>query len=77
MVWILYIVLIAIVIYCAYAAGSDTPDAVADSLADVNAPTADQGRPLPVPFGTVLIKSANLVWYGDLSTIPIMSDEID
>lgn len=74
MVWILYIVLIAVVIYCAYAAAGDAPDMVADSLADVNAPTAEQGRAIPVVFGTCLIKSANIVWYGDLKTIPVMSD---
>ena len=36
------------------------------ALEDFNAPTADEGRPVPVIFGTVLIKSANVVWYGDL-----------
>ncbi len=74
MVWVLYIVLIAVMIYCAYAAGGDTPDAIADSLADVNAPTADQGKAIPVVFGTCLIKSSNIVWYGDLVTLPIWSD---
>lgn len=73
MVWVLYLVLIAVAIYCAYAVGGDTPDAIADSLADVNAPTADQGRPIPVVFGTCLIKSPNIVWYGDLVVVPIYS----
>ena len=41
------------------------------TLEDFNAPTADEGRPVPVIFGTVLIKSANVVWYGDLDTRPI------
>lgn len=33
-----------------------------DDLAD---PTAEAGRELPVPFGTVLIKSANVLWFGE------------
>lgn len=35
-------------------------------LDDVNAPTADPGRLIPIVFGTVVIKSSNTVWYGDL-----------
>lgn len=34
-------------------------------------PTAEEGRPIPVVFGTVLLKSPNVVWYGDLRTTPI------
>lgn len=36
------------------------------SLEDFNAPTAEPGRPVPVVFGTVLLKAPNVVWYGDL-----------
>lgn len=28
-------------------------------------PTASADRPVPVVFGTVTIKGANVVWYGD------------
>lgn len=73
MYWVLYIVLIAVIIYCAYAAAADAPDAIPDSLRDVQAPTAEQGRAIPVVFGTCLIKSSNIVWYGDLRVIPVMS----
>lgn len=41
------------------------------SLADIDAPTAEPGRPIPVVFGTVLLKSPNVVWYGDFMYIPI------
>lgn len=41
------------------------------TLADVDAPTADEGRPIPVLFGSVLITGANVVWYGDLLATPI------
>lgn len=32
---------------------------------DMEAPTADAGRPLPVLFGTMTIKGTNVLWYGD------------
>jgi hypothetical protein len=40
-------------------------------LSDFDAPTAEEGRPIPVVFGAVLIRGANVVWYGDLEAEPI------
>ena len=34
-------------------------------------PTAEEGRPIPVVFGTVLLRGANVVWAGDLRVDPI------
>ena len=36
-------------------------------------PTADQGKPIPVVFGTVIVESPNVVWYGDLGYRPVKS----
>ncbi len=41
------------------------------ALGDFQVPTAEQDRVIPVVFGKVRIKGPNVVWYGDLSTIPI------
>jgi hypothetical protein len=41
------------------------------ALEDFDLPVAEQGRPVPVVFGTVLITGANVLWYGDLRTTPI------
>jgi hypothetical protein len=38
------------------------------SLNDFEVPTADQGRPIPVVFGTVTVTGPNVIWYGDLGT---------
>jgi hypothetical protein len=38
----------------------------AASLGDFNFPTAEDGRPLPIVAGTVLVSGHNVVWYGDL-----------
>lgn len=43
------------------------------ALQDFDIPVAEQGRPIPVVFGTVLVTGANVIWYGDLSTTPIKS----
>lgn len=32
---------------------------------DLDAPTAEAGRPIPVPFGTITITGLNVLWYGD------------
>lgn len=70
MVWVALIVAILAVVL-AYTAGAKAPEPIAQSLKDVQAPTAEQGRPIPVVFGTCVLKSANLVWFGDLRIIPI------
>jgi hypothetical protein len=46
------------------------PDA---SVVTGNAPTASEGRPIPVAFGTVLFRDPNIVWFGETGTVPIKS----
>jgi hypothetical protein len=43
----------------------------AEPSTDYQAPTAEEGRPIPVVFGTCWVKGANVVWYGDVETVPI------
>lgn len=40
-------------------------------LDEIQTPTAEIGREIPVLFGTRKLTGPNVVWYGDLSTIPI------
>lgn len=42
-------------------------------ISDINVPTAEEGRSIPVLFGTRDIKGANVVWYGHLRTVAIKS----
>ena len=37
-------------------------------LGDIQAPTAEEGREIPVLFGTKDVKGPNVVWYGDFSS---------
>jgi hypothetical protein len=34
---------------------------------DLDAPTAEAGRPVPVIFGKMRVKGINLLWYGNIS----------
>ncbi|MDY0307886.1 MAG: hypothetical protein RBR18_15765 [Desulfovibrionaceae bacterium] len=43
------------------------------TMADIDVPTATEGRPVPVLFGTRLIENPNVVWWGDLRTVAIKS----
>jgi hypothetical protein len=54
-----------------YALMPKPPTPKAAGLADVQAPTAEAGRPIPVVFGTVMLRGSNVLWYGDLSTTDI------
>lgn len=38
---------------------------------DFDVPTAEEGRPIPVIFGTVKITGANVLWYGDVRSTAI------
>ena len=38
---------------------------------EINVPTADPSRDIPVIFGTVDIYAPNCVWYGDFKTVAI------
>lgn len=40
-------------------------------LDEIRAPTASDGREIPVLFGTRDIASPNVVWYGKLRTVAI------
>lgn len=38
-----------------------------DAVQDLEDPTADAGRPIPVAFGTIMIKGLNVLHFGDKS----------
>jgi hypothetical protein len=40
-------------------------------LNELNVPTAEEGREIPVLFGTRDLLAPNVVWYGDLQLVPI------
>lgn len=36
-----------------------------EAARDIEAPTAEAGRPIPVVFGTIKVKGVNVLWYGE------------
>lgn len=36
-----------------------------EAATDLDNPTAEAGRPIPVVFGSVTIKGPNVLWYGE------------
>jgi hypothetical protein len=43
----------------------------AAGLSEFSVPTAEDGREIPVLFGTRDITGPNVVWYGDLRTVAV------
>jgi len=41
------------------------------TIGEFDVPTAEDGREIPVLFGTREVQGPNVVWYGDLGTEPI------
>lgn len=56
-----------------YALAPKPPSPKPARLKDFDIPTADEGRPIPVVFGTVRVTGSNVIWYGNLRADPIKS----
>lgn len=39
-----------------------------DAAKDMDDPTAEAGRPMPVVFGTMTVSGLNVLWFGQKST---------
>lgn len=61
-----YVAVFIIALIVAVAMAPKPPKPVPPVLEDIGVPTAEQGRPIPVLFGTRTIKSPNVTWFGDL-----------
>lgn len=69
MFWVMLFLYIATTILSGLLAKA--PKIKASSLGELQAPTAEEGRNLPVIFGTCLMKAPNVVWYGDYKVAAI------
>ncbi len=66
-----YLVFYLVTALLSYALTPKPPQPKPAALTDFDVPTSDSDRPIPVVFGTVRVTGPNVVWYGDLYTIPI------
>lgn len=69
-IWVQLAVMIVSAII-SYALTPKPPQPKPAALSDFDAPTAEEGRAVPVVFGEVWLKAPNVLWYGDLSSQPI------
>lgn len=69
-IWVQIAIMIVSAII-SYALAPKPPTPKPASLGDIEAPTAEEGRPIPVVFGEVWCKDPNVLWYGDLGNEPI------
>lgn len=67
--WYIAVFIVALVV--AYSAMPKPESRQPSAFEDIDAPTAEEGREIPVLFGTRLIEAPNLVWYGDFKSKPI------
>ena len=72
MFWVQLILLVVSMIV-SYALAPKPPKPAPAALKDFDIPVAEQGRPIPVVFGTVMLTGANVMWYGDLRTTAIQT----
>lgn len=71
MEWIVYAIIFIVALVLAVALAPSPPQQKPATLDEFQMPTAEPGRPIPVVFGTYVVKSPNVVWYGDLMSEPI------
>ena len=64
--WYVAVFIVALVV--AHAMAPKPQSQPPAGLGDIQAPTAEEGREIPVLFGTRRLKGPNVVWYGDLRT---------
>lgn len=72
MAWV-YAAIFIVALVIGYASTPKPQTQPPAGLGDIKAPTAEEGREIPVLFGTRDIEGPNVVWYGDLRTVPIKS----
>lgn len=67
----IYVAIVVISTYVSLALAPKPPVPKPAELTDFDAPTAEEGRPIPVVFGTVKVTGSNVLWYGSLYNSPI------
>lgn len=71
MEYVYYIAILIVSAYVSYALAPKPAPPKPASIEDFDVPTADEGREIPVAFGTVTVTGPNVIWYGNLATEPI------
>lgn len=70
MFWFIAVFVVALVV--AYASAPKPQTQPPPGIGKIQVPTANDGREIPVLFGTRVIRGPNVVWYGNMRTVPII-----
>lgn len=62
-IWLVVMILLSDIL-----APSPEDQAKRGNIQSIDFPTATEGRPIPIVYGTVVLKSLNMLWYGDLKS---------
>lgn len=68
MTFLIQLAILVVSAYVSAALAPKPPKPKPASLTDFDIPTAEEGRPIPVVFGTVWVTGPNVMDFGDLST---------
>jgi hypothetical protein len=68
-----FFIAFAVLLVATYAFAPKPQNTPPAGLNEIQLPTAEEGREIPILFGTCRVRSANVVWYGDLSSEAIKS----
>lgn len=63
--WLIQLVVAVALAVIAYALAPKPKREKPPETKDLENPTADAGRPIPVVFGSVTVTGPNVLWYGD------------
>lgn len=66
--WIVTLIVGVALNVASYLLTPKTKTSKPDAVQDMDNPTAEAGREIPVVFGTMCVKSPNCLWFGDKST---------
>lgn len=72
--WLLTLVIVAALDVVAYLIAPKPKAPKPESAQEADNPKASAGSPIPVVFGTVLVKEVNVLWYGDKSMVSTQVD---
>ena len=70
MAWV-YALYFVVALVISYSLTPKPQNAKPAGLGEIQVPTAEVGREIPVLFGTRDLTGPNVVWYGDLRTVPV------
>jgi hypothetical protein len=69
-----YVIYAIVMLAISYALRPKPPTPKPATLSELDIPTAEQGRPVPVVFGTIRVRSPNVIWYGNMGVTKIKGD---